>query len=406
MSHLELVEVEKAYGDGHGGQVVLAGVDLTVDAQSMTAILGPSGSGKTTLLRLVAGFDRVDRGQIRIGGTTVDDGRRAQPPERRRLGYVPQEGALFPHLNVAANVAFGLAHRRRQRARVAELLDLVGLSGLERRYPDQLSGGQQQRVALARALATEPSLVLLDEPFSALDASLRAALRVEVRDILRQAGATTVLVTHDQDEALSLADQVAVLRRGRVVQHGPPHQVYAHPVDAELARFLGEANLVDATVVGDVATTALGRLPVLAGTGSGQGARSVGDSVQGAAQAMVRPEQLVLETVASSPGPSTGPSPEEGQPAVAGAATGHVVGAEFHGHFTLVTVRLDGAEGVELVARHEDLVSPEPGSAVAVSVRGPVVAWADPAREGVQPVEEDQPGEVSGGQPGPDRPTR
>ncbi len=354
MSHLELIGVEKSYGDRHASQLVLAGVDLAVDAQSMTAILGPSGSGKTTLLRLVAGFDRVDQGQIRIGGTTVDDGRRAQPPERRRLGYVPQEGALFPHLNVAANVAFGLAHRRRQRTRVAELLDLVGLSGLERRYPDQLSGGQQQRVALARALATEPSLVLLDEPFSALDASLRTALRTEVRDILHQAGATTVLVTHDQDEALSLADQVAVLRDGRVVQHGTPHQVYARPVDAELARFLGEANVLEAVVEGSVASTALGRLAVSAAPGVVR--------VTGGAQVMVRPEQLELEAAAD-----------------AGERTvGRVVRSDFHGHFTLVTVRLDGPAGVELVARGEDLVPPEPGTTVVLSVRGPVVAWAEP----------------------------
>ncbi len=356
MSHLELAAVSKAFGHGDGDQVVLDGVDLAVEAKSLTAILGPSGSGKTTLLRLVAGFDRVDRGEIRIGGVCVDDGRRAEPPERRHLGYVPQEGALFPHLNVAANVAFGLARRRRQRERVGELLELVGLTGLDRRYPDQLSGGQQQRVALARALATEPALVLLDEPFSALDATLRSALRIEVRDILQQAGATTVLVTHDQDEALSLADQVAVLRGGRVVQHGAPHDVYARPVDAELAAFLGEANVVPATLSGGMAETPLGRLALVDG-GPGPDA--------GAGRVMVRPEQIELGAV----GDATSAS---------GTPTGWVQRAEFHGHFTLVTVRLDGPGGdLELVARHEDLDQPELGSQVGLSVRGRVVAWSD-----------------------------
>jgi iron(III) transport system ATP-binding protein len=370
-SHLELVDVHKGYGD----QPVLTGLDLAVPPESITAILGPSGSGKTTLLRLVAGFDRIDRGKIRIGTTTVDDGRRCEPPERRRLGYVPQEGALFPHLTVAANVAFGLAHRRRQQARVAELLDQVGLGGLERRYPDQLSGGQQQRVALARALAVEPTLVLLDEPFSALDASLRATIRSEVRDILRRAGATAVLVTHDQDEALSLADQVAVLRGGRVVQHGPPHQVYADPVDPELARFLGEANVLDAQLSAGRATTVLGSLRVVGTPRSLAGSDSGGAAGRRSGQVMIRPEQVQLV-----PGGDPGDDPGDGA-AGGSAAAGTVVGSDFHGHYTLVRIRLDHPPevdpGLEILARHEGQAPLVPGTHVRLAVRGDVAAWTD-----------------------------
>ena len=222
-------------------------------------MLGASGSGKTTLLRVIAGFERIESGVVRLGTTVFDDGRSSLPPERRRMGYVPQDGALFPHLRVAANVAFGM-RRRADRRKVGDLLEAVGLTGLERRYPHQLSGGQQQRVALARALAIEPEVVLLDEPFSALDAAMRASVRREVAEILRARGTTTVLVTHDQDEALSMADRVAVLRDGRIVADARPEDLYRSPLDAELAGFLGEANLLPGTVSGGVAETALGRL--------------------------------------------------------------------------------------------------------------------------------------------------
>ncbi len=362
MSHLELVDVHKGYRD----QAVLVGVDLAVPRESVTAILGASGSGKTTLLRLVAGFDRVDQGEIRIGGSVVDDARRAEPPERRRLGYVPQEGALFPHLTVAANVAFGLTHRRQQRARVRDLLDMVGLGGLERRYPDQLSGGQQQRVALARALATEPALVLLDEPFSSLDAAMRVSIRTEVRDILRQAGATTVLVTHDQDEALSLADQVAVLRRGQIVQHGPPHELYTRPVDPELAGFLGEANLLEAEVDGSVAITALGRLPV-AGSPIRIAGVSTADPTR--TRVMIRPEQVEV----ASGSPSDPPDRDLGPNAV----EGRVRQSDFHGHYTILRIGLDGTAGApDILARHEGLEPVAPGTRVRLWVRGPVIAWS------------------------------
>src|SRR5581483_7713064 len=211
------VEVEGLV-KGYARQPVLTGLSVTVREGSFTAILGGSGSGKTTLLRVIAGFERVDAGVVRIGGQVVDDGRTRVPPQRRRIGYVPQDGALFPHLTVLGNVTFGLRREQRGDGRVERTLEMVGIQSLGQRYPHQLSGGQQQRVALARALVIEPAVVLLDEPFSSLDASLRASVRSEVRDVLREACTTTILVTHDQDEALSLADHVAVLRDGVIVQ--------------------------------------------------------------------------------------------------------------------------------------------------------------------------------------------
>jgi len=237
MRQVAVTGLHKAFG----AHPVLSGLDLEVRAGSLTAILGPSGSGKTTLLRLLAGFERADAGAISIGDGLVDGPGVDVPPERRRIGYVPQEGSLFPHLTVAANVGFGLSARERRGGRVASMLELVGLGGLGRRYPHQLSGGQQQRVALARALTIEPAVVLLDEPFASLDAHLRASVRADVQEIFRRAGTTAVLVTHDQDEALSTADRVAALRDGKIAQCAPPEDLYRRPADPSLARFAGDA---------------------------------------------------------------------------------------------------------------------------------------------------------------------
>jgi iron(III) transport system ATP-binding protein len=279
--------------------------------------------------------------------SVVDDAdHRFVPCERRRIGYVPQEGALFPHLNVGRNVAFGLAREDRRGTRVGELLELVGLAGMARRYPHQLSGGQQQRVALARALATGPDIVLLDEPFSSLDASLRASVRADVHDVLRQSGTTSILVTHDQDEALSMADQVAILRGGVIAQINTPSGLYRLPRDAELAQFLGEANLVEGTASGTTVQTALGVLEMAparpqrtraAPAGPGRGRRN-------RRRVRVRaPEQPVRVMVV----PSSSSLDESG----AGGVPSVVRSYEYFGHDAVVRVQPDNAGLPELVVR-------------------------------------------------------
>ncbi|MFF4409414.1 ABC transporter ATP-binding protein [Streptomyces sp. NPDC001262] len=276
----------------HGRNEILAGVDLTVEDGALACVLGPSGCGKSTLLRVIAGFHPATEGEVALGGRLLDDGRRRLPAEHRRIGYVPQDGALFPHLTVAGNIGFGLP-RGRRREKVAELLALVGLDGLAKRHPHQLSGGQQQRVALARALATEPELLLLDEPFAALDAALRTDLRAEVAATLRRAGATAILVTHDQEEALSFADTIAVLHAGRTAQQAAPQQLYREPADTAIARFLGEANLIPATVAEGKAETVFGTFPLtVTATATENGERD--------GLVLLRPRQLRLRT---DPGP-------------------------------------------------------------------------------------------------------
>ena len=351
MNGLVVTDLYKSFGP----QPVLAGLCLSVEEASLTAILGPSGSGKTTLLRVIAGFERADRGTVAIAGTVAEDGQHHLAPEERHIGYVPQEGALFPHLSVARNIAFGLPRTRRRSGVVEELLELVGMGGMGRQYPHQLSGGQQQRVALARALAVEPRLVLLDEPFSSLDASLRASVRADVQSILRKAGTTGLLVTHDQDEALSWADNVAVIFDGRIGQFGTPQGVYARPVDPDLARFLGDANLVAGVVDGSSVKTALGVLPFEGPGGDG--------AAGGGVQVLVRPEQLQLIR----------------EPRGA-YLTGQVTDYQYFGHDAVVRVRPDrdcglGADARTLVVRVAGGAVWEPGSRVGVATTGPVLAW-------------------------------
>jgi iron(III) transport system ATP-binding protein len=252
-----------------------------------TAIVGPSGSGKTTLLRLIAGFEHPDTGSISLNGAKVAGEGSWVPAHKRHVGYVAQDGALFPHLTVGQNISFGLSAsrlsggRREVAARVGELLEMVSLdASMAKRRPHQLSGGQQQRVALARALAREPELMLLDEPFSALDAGLRVATRRAVAKVLNEAGVTTILVTHDQAEALSFADQVAVMRGGKLAQIGNPFVVYTRPADRATAEFLGDAVILDAWMEGSLATCSLGGIPVRR------------PPAQGRVQLMLRPEQI------------------------------------------------------------------------------------------------------------------
>jgi len=337
----------------HSGTPVLHGIDLTVPSGTTTAVLGPSGCGKTTLLRVVAGFLRPDAGQVRLGDEVVAGPDAWVAPERRGFGYVAQEGNLFPHLDVAANVAYGLPRReRRARARVAELLELVGLSGeFAARRPDQLSGGQQQRVALARALARRPRIVLLDEPFSALDPELRVATRDAVAAALAHEQATVVLVTHDQAEALSFADQVAIMHDGRFSQVGAPAEVYRAPSDRRSAVSLGEACFLAGQLGDGAVTCALGTLPVASAHGTGP------------CEVLIRPEQLRLD--------DAGTDGTVGAPG-AGGALAEVTRCAFYGHDALVELRLDDASGAStlLSARTFGGRTPSVGSRVRVRVEG------------------------------------
>jgi iron(III) transport system ATP-binding protein len=330
LSELQAEALSKRFG----AQTVLHGVDLEVATGTITALLGPSGCGKTTLLRLIAGFERADSGRIAIGGQEVGH----LPPERRRVGYVPQEGALFPHLTVAGNVAYGLDRQGRRSGRVAQVLALTGLQDLADRYPRQLSGGQQQRTALARALAPRPRLVLLDEPFNALDRELRTTVCRDVAAALRAAGATAVLVTHDPEEAFVSADQVAVMHGGRIAQCGRPEQVYRNPADLEVARLTGPVLVLDAVLEDHGALTRLGRVP--------------GASGAGPALVMIRPEQVVLVP--------------DGVPA-------RVKSAAFRGDHVLVIAE---AGGIEVPLRVAESAAFAPGSGIRLGVRGSCVCVA------------------------------
>jgi iron(III) transport system ATP-binding protein len=333
VSEIRLDSVAKRFGP----TVVLDDVSLTVPEGSLTAILGESGSGKTTLLRIIAGFERIDGGTVSIGGAVVDDGVHSVDAARRGVGYVPQDGALFPNLTALANVGFGLG--RRDRGRAEGLLAAVGLGGLADRKPHELSGGQQQRVALARALAVGPGVILLDEPFAALDASTRAMVRGDVSRILADAGTTAILVTHDQDEALSMADQVALLHHGRVLAAGSPRQLYSRPANREVASSLGEMNIVQATFGGQSATCLLGTV-------------TLSDPANGAGHVFVRSEQVdVFET----------DRPD--------AVRATVSGFDYYGHDSLARIELDGSSITARLPGDRLLTVGQP---VWIAVRGQV----------------------------------
>jgi iron(III) transport system ATP-binding protein len=338
MRQVELRGLRKSFGD----VAAVDGVDLTVPGGAITALVGPSGCGKTTLLRLIAGLEMPDDGEVVISGEMMAGAGYWVPPERRRVGMVFQHLALFPHLNVAGNVGYGLAAlgRSERQARVAELLELVGLRGYERRYPDQLSGGQAQRVAVARALAPRPAVVLLDEPFSSLDVSLRGEIRAEVQRILRTEGVTAVLVTHDQEEALSFGDQVAVMLDGRLAQVGTPEGAYQRPASPAVALFLGEANLISGEVSAGVMHTELGPVELAADDGP--------------AMVALRPEDLDLEMVPEGPN--------------------RVVEVHYYGHDQLVTVELPS--GARVRARlAADRRFPVGSAVLARSISGRVVVF-------------------------------
>ncbi|GAY11126.1 ABC transporter ATP-binding protein [Pseudonocardia sp. N23] len=314
---------------------VLHEVDLDVHGGEFVSVLGVSGSGKTTLLRTVAGLHPAAAGTVSLGGRDLT----RVAPQHRGIGLVPQEGALFGHLTVARNVGYGLRRLGRplRAMRVADLLGRLDLDGLAHRMPHELSGGQRQRVALARALAPEPAVVLLDEPFANLDAGLRATVRADVVATLRVAGTAAVLITHDQDEALSVSDRVAVLHEGRIVQDDAPERLYGAPASEWLARFVGAATLLVGESDGAVVRTALGPLRHAPGA-------------PGVVTAVVRPEQVGVGE---------------------GDASAHVTGVEFHGHTRVVRLLLP--DGTVVLARVPATGTlPRPGDPTTVAVTGTV----------------------------------
>jgi iron(III) transport system ATP-binding protein len=326
-----------------GEHVVLDAVDLDVGAGSVVALLGPSGCGKTTLLRTIAGLELPGAGVVEMGGRVLTGPGTVVPPERRRVGMVFQDWALFPHMSVSRNVGYGLTREERAAGRVDEALALVDLEGLGDRLPTTLSGGQQQRVALARALAPRPAALLLDEPFSNLDTVLRVQVRAEVHELLRSVGITTVFVTHDQEEAFLLGDEVAVMLGGRIVQKATPAELYAAPATRAVAEFVGDANLLAADAAGTVARTAIGPVPLAT-------------PVDGTTHVLVRPECVRLREAD-------------------GRSDGVVELVEYYGHDAVYAVRLDG--GARLRAR---AVRPEfsRGDRVQLAYTGPpTIAYDD-----------------------------
>ena len=335
MPYLQASDITKRFN----GTTALAGVDLTVEQGESLALLGPSGCGKTTLLRILAGLEVPDQGSITVADSALTDPTTFVPPERRRIGMVFQDWALFPHLTVARNVAFGLDKAEISRGRVAETLELVGLSHLADRYPDELSGGQAQRVALARALAPRPRVLLFDEPFSNLDTGLRTRVRADVAALMREVGMTSVFVTHDQEESFVVGDRVAVMREGRIVQVGRPADVYQYPASPWVANFLGAANVLNGVATNGHASTVVGKVPLA-------------DPVRGPCQVVIRPEHLI----------------------VGRGNQGMISSVEFYGHDTSYELAVNGTK---LLARVIAAPHYVPGDRVSVAYSGPeVVAFA------------------------------
>jgi iron(III) transport system ATP-binding protein len=332
-SSLAVADVAKRFG----ATEVLRGVSLGVEPGQICALLGPSGSGKTTLLRAIAGLERPDRGRVTVGRRVLSDANGTWvAPEQRRVGMVFQDWALFPQMTVAANVAFGLTRAERRTERVSEVLDMVGLAAFAGRHPGTLSGGQQQRVALARALAPRPEVLLLDEPFSNLDTTLRVKVRTEVHRLLADTAITALFVTHDQEEAFVLGDVVAVVNEGVVEQVGTPADLYRRPASPWVAGFVGDANLLPGRATGAEAATVVGPVPL-------------DTEVDGAVDVLVRPEHVRI-----TPG---------------GAATVTLV--EYYGHDSVILVETSAGEAVRVRTMFTTL---QRGDAVSVCYAGPPTA--------------------------------
>ena len=349
---LRLVDVHKSFG----GTRVLHWVNLSIERGRTLALLGPSGCGKTTLMRIVAGLEVADGGEVHVGERMLAGPGVNVAPEHRRIGLLGQERALFPHLTVGGNVAYGLGRSPDRDARVREVLEMVDLAGFEKRMPDSLSGGQQQRVAIARALAPRPRMLLLDEPFQALDVHLRLELQAEVQALLKALGATAVVVTHDQDEAFVMGDEVAVMQEGHIRQRGTPSEVYGHPASPWVASFVGDANFVPGIGSGDTVATPLGNLATCC-------------PASGKVAVLVRPSHLRLVT------PATGGD-------VDASATGQVQAMRFYGHTT--ECRVQFGENV-LLARSDRMPSVRVGDDVMIRYEGPpAVAYPASAMAGLR----------------------
>ena len=369
---IELVDVTKQYGDA----VALDGISLRIDSGEFFCLLGPSGCGKTTTLNLIGGFIPLTSGELRIEGRRVND----LPPHKRSVNTVFQNYALFPHMTVADNVAFGLRMEglagREIEGRVTEYLELVGLGTYHDRYPTQLSGGQAQRVALARALAKRPAVLLLDEPLGALDLKLRKQMQVELARIHRQVGTTFVFVTHDQEEALSMATRIAVMAGGKVRQIGPPREIYLHPVDRFVADFIGESNFLDGAL-----TNGGGAPGFLLTDGTVLPARTTGSTPAGKVTLMVRPESVSVTTT----------PPNGGMPTA--VVKGRTSNIAFMGTHTRITVQTDAGSLVAIRFRESDERATE-----EEMVDREVHVWWDPRESTVVAAgDEPQPLEGAGG---------
>jgi len=316
---LELRNVSRAFQ----GQGVVCDVSLKVEPGRVTCLLGPSGCGKSTTLRIISGVEHQDKGEILIDGELVSAPQVNTPPENRSVGLMFQDFALFPHLSVEDNVGFGLhGTKQARRARAGELLERVGLSGYASKFPDQLSGGEQQRVALARALAPRPRIMLMDEPFSGLDNRLRDGIRDETLEVLKEEGTAVLLVTHEPDEAMRMADNIALMRAGRIVQQGAPYNVYNAPVDRDAAAFFSDINVIRGEVRGALTETPFGQFL----------APGVPDG--GVVDIVIRPQHLRIDFDRAGQGPV--PTPQDGTP-----ARGVVQRARFMGRESLVEFRMD-----------------------------------------------------------------
>ena len=333
-----------------GGRSVVDHVSLRVMPGQVTCLLGPSGCGKSTTLRCIAGVDRQDSGRILVDGELVCDGERSVPPEGRSIGLMFQDFALFPHLTVAENVAFGLTGKRTEkRDRAREMLERVHLADFIDEYPHQLSGGEQQRVALARAIAPRPKIMLMDEPFSGLDNRLRDGIRDETLEILKEEGAAVLLVTHEPEEAMRMADEIALMRDGKIVQQGAPYNVYNAPLDKEAAAFFSDINVIRGTVHGALTDTPFGQF------------LAPGFPDDTPVEIVIRPQHLKIDFDRDGRGPN--PTPEDGV-----AARGVVQRARFMGNESLVEFRMDHDLSI-LKATVPSVFLPKPGKALWLAIR-------------------------------------